>query len=101
MRISDWSSYVCSSDLSPSPRSSRSSSSRASGAGRGPPPKAYEFEPLPNIRLDPMMEHSPLSPAADTRDHLIVIGNGMAGCAAGEEVLLRDTNRYGVTIFGA
>src|SRR3546814_13355622 len=48
-----------------------------------------------------MMEHSPLSPDADTRDHLIVIGNGMAGCRAVEELLARDPNRYRVTIFGA
>ncbi|MBB6426337.1 nitrite reductase large subunit NirB [Sphingopyxis sp. JAI128] len=47
------------------------------------------------------MEHSPLSPEADTRDHLVVIGNGMAGCRAVEELLARDPARYRVTIFGA
>ncbi|SNS34656.1 nitrite reductase large subunit NirB [Sphingopyxis indica] len=47
------------------------------------------------------MEHSPLSPDADTREHLVVIGNGMAGCRAVEELLARDANRYRVTIFGA
>ncbi|MDR7229674.1 nitrite reductase (NADH) large subunit [Caulobacter sp. BE264] len=32
---------------------------------------------------------------------LVVIGNGMAGCRAVEEVLKRDPDRYDVTIFGA
>ena len=32
---------------------------------------------------------------------LVVIGNGMAGCRAVEEVLGRDPGRYAVTIFGA
>ncbi len=35
------------------------------------------------------------------REHLVVIGNGMAGCRAVEEVLARDSNRYRVTIIGA
>jgi len=35
------------------------------------------------------------------RDHLVVIGNGMAGCRAIEEILARDPDRYKVTIFGA
>lgn len=47
------------------------------------------------------MEHRPLKPDADTREHLVVIGNGMAGCRAIEELLARDPNRYRVTIFGA
>jgi nitrite reductase (NADH) large subunit len=47
------------------------------------------------------MEHRPLKPHADTREHLVVIGNGMAGCRAVEELLARDPNRYRVTIFGA
>ncbi|MFZ5725226.1 MAG: nitrite reductase large subunit NirB [Pseudomonadota bacterium] len=47
------------------------------------------------------MEHRPLSPDADTRAHLVVIGNGMAGCRAVEELLARDPMRYRVTIFGA
>lgn len=37
----------------------------------------------------------------DTREHLVVIGNGMAGCRAVEEILARDPARYRVTIFGA
>ena len=37
----------------------------------------------------------------DTREHLVVIGNGMAGCRAVEELLARDTDRYRITIFGA
>ncbi len=36
-----------------------------------------------------------------TKPHLIVIGNGMAGCRAVEEILARDSGRYRVTIFGA
>ncbi|UZK66686.1 nitrite reductase large subunit NirB [Sphingomonas sp. M1-B02] len=35
------------------------------------------------------------------REHLVVIGNGMAGCRAVEELLARDPDRYRVTIFGA
>ncbi len=33
--------------------------------------------------------------------HLIVIGNGMAGCRAVEEILARDVTKYRITIFGA
>ncbi|QGN55275.1 nitrite reductase large subunit NirB [Novosphingobium sp. Gsoil 351] len=47
-----------------------------------------ELQPLP-VRED------------DTREHLVVIGNGMAGCRAVEELLARDAARYRVTIFGA
>ena len=47
------------------------------------------------------MEYRPLNPGADTREHLVVIGNGMAGCRAVEELLARDAARYRVTIFGA
>lgn len=36
-----------------------------------------------------------------TREKLVVIGNGMAGCRAVEELLERDPARYDVTIFGA
>ncbi|MGE0773977.1 MAG: FAD-dependent oxidoreductase, partial [Sphingomonadaceae bacterium] len=35
------------------------------------------------------------------REHLVVIGNGMAGCRAVEELIARDAGRYRVTIFGA
>jgi nitrite reductase (NADH) large subunit len=35
------------------------------------------------------------------RERLVVIGNGMAGCRAVEEILARDPDRYAVTIFGA
>ncbi len=34
-------------------------------------------------------------------ERLVVIGNGMAGCRAVEEVLARDPTRYAITIFGA
>jgi nitrite reductase (NADH) large subunit len=36
-----------------------------------------------------------------TKPHLIIIGNGMAGCRAVEEILARDAERYRITIFGA
>jgi nitrite reductase (NADH) large subunit len=39
--------------------------------------------------------------ASDTREHLVVVGNGMAGCRAIEELLARDAGRYRITIFGA
>ncbi len=32
---------------------------------------------------------------------LVVVGNGMAGCRAVEEILARDPARYAITIFGA
>jgi nitrite reductase (NADH) large subunit len=35
------------------------------------------------------------------KPHLIVIGNGMAGCRAVEEIIARDATRYRITIFGA
>ena len=35
------------------------------------------------------------------RERLVVVGNGMAGCRAIEELLARDAGRYQVTIFGA
>nr|WP_089220201.1 nitrite reductase large subunit NirB [Sphingomonas laterariae] len=39
--------------------------------------------------------------AAPRKPHLVVIGNGMAGCRAVEEVLARDAGRFRITIFGA
>ncbi|HZZ68751.1 MAG TPA: FAD-dependent oxidoreductase, partial [Phenylobacterium sp.] len=36
-----------------------------------------------------------------SRQRLVVIGNGMAGCRAIEEVLARDPDRYEITVFGA
>ena len=35
------------------------------------------------------------------RERLVVVGNGMAGCRAVEELLARDPARYRITIFGA
>ena len=35
------------------------------------------------------------------KERLVVIGNGMAGCRAVQEVLKRDPGRYDITIFGA
>ncbi|KQN04517.1 nitrite reductase [Sphingobium sp. Leaf26] len=47
-----------------------------------------------------------LVPTDDVREHLVVVGNGMAGCRAVEELLARDRpvngqGRYRITIFGA
>ncbi len=39
--------------------------------------------------------------SADLRERLVVIGNGMAGCRAVEEILARDPARFAITIFGA
>ena len=36
-----------------------------------------------------------------TRERLVVIGNGMAGCRAVEEILALAPDRYAITIFGA
>ena len=36
-----------------------------------------------------------------TREKLVVIGNGMAGCRAVEEILKRAPERFAITIFGA
>ena len=48
------------------------------------------------------MKHEPIrTPTTDTRPHMIVIGNGMAGCRAVEELLARDPARYRITIVGA
>ena len=38
---------------------------------------------------------------ASAKERLVVIGNGMAGCRAIEEILKRDPNRYEITVFGA
>ena len=40
-------------------------------------------------------------PPAPGRERLVVIGNGMAGCRAVEEILARDPARYAIVIFGA
>jgi len=39
--------------------------------------------------------------ARPAREKLVVIGNGMAGCRAVEEILERDRERFDVVIFGA
>ena len=41
------------------------------------------------------------SAAGQLAERLVVIGNGMAGCRAVEEILARDAGRYAITIFGA
>ena len=38
---------------------------------------------------------------ADVKERLVVIGNGMAGCRAVEEILSIDPDRWAITIFGA
>ncbi|MDB5440140.1 MAG: nitrite reductase large subunit [Caulobacteraceae bacterium] len=35
------------------------------------------------------------------KERLVVIGNGMAGCRAIEEILKKDPNRYAISVFGA
>ncbi|MET0545574.1 MAG: nitrite reductase large subunit NirB [Caulobacterales bacterium] len=35
------------------------------------------------------------------KERLVVVGNGMAGCRAIEEILKRDPDRYDITVFGA
>ncbi len=39
--------------------------------------------------------------ASDTKQRLVVIGNGMAGCRAVEELLARDADRFDITIIGS
>ena len=53
--------------------------------------------------IDPVTqdEDTVLPPLGQAREHLVVIGNGMAGCRTVEELLARDAGRYRVTIFGA
>jgi len=50
---------------------------------------------------DPATEETMIGTADRAVPHLVVIGNGMAGCRAIEELLARDAGRYRVTIFGA
>ena len=38
---------------------------------------------------------------SNPRQKLVVVGNGMAGCRAVQEVLKRDPDRYAITILGA
>ncbi len=52
---------------------------------------------------EPDGDVAPAAVTASSRplEHLVVIGNGMAGCRAVEELIARDAGRYRVTIFGA
>ena len=50
---------------------------------------------------DSTAEGLAIGAAADPLRHLVVIGNGMAGCRAVEELLARDGSGHRVTIFGA
>ena len=54
-----------------------------------------------NAGPDTANEEELFMPSDDVREHLVVVGNGMAGCRAVEELLARDKERYRVTIFGA
>jgi len=45
--------------------------------------------------------NAPSSFNTPSPERLVVIGNGMAGCRAVEEILARDPARYAITIFGA
>ncbi|MGE3690067.1 MAG: nitrite reductase large subunit NirB [Novosphingobium sp.] len=47
------------------------------------------------------MSFKQMQKAGGLRERLVVIGNGMAGCRAVEEVLARDADRYNIVIFGA
>ena len=38
---------------------------------------------------------------SDPREHMVVVGNGMAGCRAVEEILKREPERFAITVFGA
>jgi len=49
------------------------------------------------VTIDDKQEHA----SPHERERLVVIGNGMAGCRAVEEILSRDADRYAITIFGA
>src|SRR4029079_11302366 len=42
-----------------------------------------------------------MTKANTAKERLVVIGNGMAGCGALQEVLKRDPERYEIAIFGA
>ena len=47
------------------------------------------------------MNFKPPSANGATRERLVVVGNGMAGCRAVEEILAREADRFAITIFGA
>lgn len=51
--------------------------------------------------MNDMASHENKFAANEAKERLIVIGNGMAGCRAVEEILARDPNRYSIVIFGA
>lgn len=42
-----------------------------------------------------------LNGATAIKERLVVVGNGMAGCRAVEEILARNADRFEVLIFGA
>src|SRR3546814_20282837 len=50
--------------------------------------------------LDALMDHRPLNPDADTPENLVVLGNGMAGCRAVDELRPPDPPRYRLTTIG-
>ena len=49
-----------------------------------------------------LMKHEAITiRETEARERLVVIGNGMAGCRAIEEIIARDPDRYRITIIGA
>ncbi len=60
-----------------------------------------DFQEYRGSGAEPAAAEAPSKNAADPREHLVVVGNGMAGCRAVEELLARDAGRYRITIFGA
>ncbi len=53
------------------------------------------------IEVNAPVKFDGASPGGNARERLVVIGNGMAGCRAVEEILARDPERYSIAIFGA
>jgi len=60
-----------------------------------------DFQDFPAHPDGPASAETLAETGCEAREHLVVIGNGMAGCRAIEELLARDAGRYRVTIFGA
>ena len=52
------------------------------------------------MKVDTAANFTP-TPASGRREKLVVVGNGMAGCRAVEELLAREGAQFDVTIFGA
>jgi nitrite reductase (NADH) large subunit len=59
-----------------------------------------DFQGFAQVTQSGVGDSAPRRAGAD-RAHLVVVGNGMAGCRAVEELIARDPGRYRITIFGA